>query len=96
MARVTFLPDHTTVAAAVDESLFEIGRRNGVKISTSCAGKASCGLCRVVIVSGEQHLSAMGPLERRHLGNVYFITRQRLSCQTRLTSDDAEVTVEVL
>jgi hypothetical protein len=38
----------------------------------------------------------MGPLERRHLGNVYFITRQRLSCQTRLTSDDAEVTVEVL
>lgn len=96
MARVTFLPDQKTVPAAAQESLFEVGRRNGVKISTSCAGKASCGLCRVVIVDGESHLTPMGPLEKRHLGNVYFITRQRLSCQTRLVGDDADVTVEVL
>jgi 2Fe-2S ferredoxin len=96
MAKVTFLPDDLTVSAGDGESLFEIGRRNGVKISTSCAGKASCGLCRVVIVAGDEHLSAMGPLERRHLGNVYFITHQRLSCQARLTSDEAHVMVEVL
>jgi 2Fe-2S ferredoxin len=96
MAKVTFLPDRITAPAAASESLFEIGRRNGVKISTSCAGKASCGLCRVIIVEGDIHLSPMGPLERRHLGNVYFITRQRLSCQARLTSDAAEVTVELL
>ena len=96
MANVTFLPDNKTVPASVGESLFEIGRRNAVPISTSCAGKASCGLCRVVIVDGEEFLSTMGPLEKRHLGNVYFITKQRLSCQTRLESDAAAVTVEVL
>jgi hypothetical protein len=49
----------------------------------------------VRIVAGEGHLTAMGPLEKRHLGNVYFITKQRLSCQTRLIGDDAEVTVEL-
>ena len=96
MAQVTFLPDVVVAPAAADESLFEIGRRNGVKISTSCAGKASCGLCRVIIVAGDIHLTPMGPLEKRHLGNVYFITRQRLSCQARLTTDAAEVTVEIL
>jgi ferredoxin, 2Fe-2S len=95
MARVTFQPDGVVAEAIAGETLFEIGRRNRVAIPTSCAGKASCGLCRVRIVAGESHLTTMGPLEKRHLGNVYFITKQRLSCQTRLIGEDAEVTVEV-
>ena len=95
MARVTFLPSGVVAPASAGESLFEIGRRNGVPIPTSCVGKASCGLCRVAIVAGEEYLTPMGPLERRHLGNVYFITKQRLSCQTRLAAADAEVTIEV-
>ena len=95
MARVTFLPSGVVAHGTAGESLFEIGRRNGVPISTSCVGKASCGLCRVAIVAGEEHLTPIGPLERRHLGNVYFITKQRLSCQTRLTTADAEVTIEL-
>ena len=65
-----------------------------VPIATSCNGKASCGLCRVVIVAGEEGLTSMGPLEKRHLGNVYFITKMRLSCQARVITD-GEVTVEV-
>ena len=95
MARVTFQPSGLVATAAPGETLFEIGRRNGVPISTSCVGKASCGLCRVRIVDGEQYLTPIGPLEKRHLGNVYFITKQRLSCQTRLTVDEADVTVDV-
>jgi ferredoxin len=77
------------------ESLFEIGKRAGVRISTSCNGKASCGLCRVAIVDGESGLSPLGPLERRHLGNVYFITKQRLSCQARLTESATAITIDV-
>jgi len=96
MATVTFLPGPVAVPGAAGESLFEIGRRNQVPIPTSCAGKASCGLCRVAIVSGAEHLSAFNKLEGRHLGNVYFITKQRLSCQARLLGDDANVTVRLL
>lgn len=95
MAKVTFQPGGVIAEAVAGESLFEIGRRNKVPISTSCAGKASCGLCRVVIRGGEEHLTPMGPLERRHLGNVYFITKQRLSCQARLVGEEADVTIDV-
>ena len=95
MVRVTYLPDGIAASGACGESLFEIGRRNGVPISTSCVGKASCGLCRVAIVAGEELLSPIGALERRHLGNVYFITKQRLSCQARLTSGEGEVVVKL-
>ena len=95
MATITFRPSGVVVPGQTGESLFEIGKRSGVPISTSCNGKASCGLCRVVIVDGEDGLSPMGPLERRHLGNVYFITKQRLSCQTRLTETASHVTIDV-
>jgi ferredoxin len=95
MARVTFLPAGIEVPAAAGESLFDIGRRAGLAISTACVGKASCGLCRVRIAGGEQHLTPLGPPERKHLGNVYYLTRQRLSCQARLESDEADVTVEL-
>lgn len=95
MPTVTFQPSGVTVPGQAGESLFEIGRRSGVPISTSCNGKASCGLCRVVIVAGEEGLTPLNSFERRHLGNVYFITKQRLSCQARLTETAAIVTIEV-
>lgn len=95
MAEVTFVPGDVRLAGAAGESLFEIGRRGGVPISTACVGKATCGLCRVKIVSGEEHLTPFTAAERKHLGNVYFITRQRLSCQARLLTDDADAKVAV-
>jgi 2Fe-2S ferredoxin len=91
---VTFLPSGVSASAAVGESLFEIGRRNGVPIDTACVGKATCGLCRVKVIAGEAHLSSLNNEEKKHLGNVYFINKLRLSCQARLQSDGA-ITVEV-
>jgi len=92
---VTFRPSGVVADARPGESLFEIGKRAGVRISTSCNGKASCGLCRVAIVDGESGLTPLGPLEKRHLGNVYFITKQRLSCQARLTESATAITIDV-
>ena len=82
-----FLPAGVKVDCADGESVFEVGRRGGVAISTACVGKASCGLCRVKIVDGELYLSPLNAAERKHLGNVYFITKLRLSCQARVCGD---------
>jgi uncharacterized 2Fe-2S/4Fe-4S cluster protein (DUF4445 family) len=46
----------------------------------------------VKIVSGEAHLSPLNDLEKKHLGNVYFITKLRLSCQAQVRGD---VVVEI-
>jgi ferredoxin, 2Fe-2S len=92
MARVTFLPAGAVVTAVEGETVFELGRRAGVAIETACVGKATCGLCRVKVVAGEANLSPYSEAETRHLGNVYFITKVRLSCQARVSGD---VTVEL-
>lgn len=93
-ATVTFQPFGTEVLAAAGESLFDAGRRAGVPIPTACVGKASCGLCRVKILDGEAHLSPQNVDEKRHLGNTYFISKLRLSCQARIVAD-GEVVVEL-
>ena len=90
---MTYLPLGARIPCAAGESVFEIARRAGIGVTTACVGKATCGLCRVKIVDGEAHLSPFNPAERKHLGNVYFINKLRLSCQARV--GDGDVVVEL-
>jgi ferredoxin len=88
---VTFQPFGVTVECEEGETLFAIARRAEVPIPTACVGKASCGLCRVKIVAGAEHLSPLNRDEQKHLGNTYFITKLRLSCQARVADGDVTV-----
>jgi ferredoxin len=92
MPRVTILPFQVTIDCADGESVFAAARRQGVLIPTACAGKATCGLCRVKLVGGEGNVPPIKPEETRHLGNTYFITKLRLACQMVPTGD---VTVQL-
>jgi 2Fe-2S ferredoxin len=90
---VTFLPSGARVPCAAGESVFGIARRADIRVTTACVGKATCGLCRVKVIAGEQHLSPFNAAERKHLGNVYFINKLRLSCQAVV--GDGDVVVEI-
>ena len=96
MPTITFEPFHVAFTCADGESVFEVARRNGVPISTACAGQGTCGLCRVKILAGEPFLPPFSPAEKRHLGNVYFITKERLACQSRVSGGDVRVAVPPL
>ncbi len=74
-------------------TLFEAGAKAQAGIETACVGKGTCGLCRVRIKAGSEHLNPYTDEETKHLGNVYHITKVRLSCRTRPTGD---VTLEVV
>ena len=94
MPKVTILGETpTTVDVAVDSTLFEAGGKVSAGIETSCVGKGTCGLCRVKIVAGAEHLNPFTDEERKHLGNVYHITKVRLSCRCKVSGD---VTIEVV
>ena len=90
---MTFLPTGARVPCAAGETVFGVARRSGVGVTTACVGKATCGLCRVKVVDGEALLSPFNAAERKHLGNVYFINKLRLSCQAVV--GDGDVTVEL-
>jgi len=93
MPRVTFQPFGTTVECADGETIFSAARRADVPIPTACVGKATCGLCRVKILSGAEHLPPINRDEQKHLGNTYFITKLRLSCQCEVRGGDVTVSI---
>jgi ferredoxin len=74
-------------------TLFEAGAKVAAGIDTSCVGKGTCGLCRVKIIAGAEHTNAFTDEERKHLGNVYHITKVRLACRTKVTGD---VTIQIV
>jgi ferredoxin len=87
MPRIRFEPLGVTVDSAAGESVFEAARRAGVLVPTACMAKGTCGLCRVKIVAGAEQLPPPSAVEQRHLGNTYFITKLRLSCQIVATGE---------
>ena len=92
MPSVTFKHlDGLRVTCAEGETIFEVALRAGKPLSSACGAKASCGLCRVKVLGGEEHLSAFNANEKRHLGNVYFITKIRLGCQAQVAGGDVLV-----
>jgi len=92
MPTIHFLPMGVSAECADGETIFEVGKRHSIVIETACVGKGTCGLCRVKVLAGDDSLSPYGDIDEKHLGNVYHLTRVRLSCQARVHGD---VTVEL-
>jgi 2Fe-2S ferredoxin len=94
--RVTFVGEGEprVVDLPAGSTLFEAGARAAAAIDTACVGKGTCGLCRVKILGGAEHLTPYADEERKHLGNVYHLTRVRLACRSKLAG--GEVTVQVV
>jgi uncharacterized 2Fe-2S/4Fe-4S cluster protein (DUF4445 family) len=91
MPRVTFQPSGQVAEVAEGTSLFDAGGGVAVGIDTACVGKGTCGLCRVKVLSGAEHLSPYSDEEEKHLGNLYHLTRVRLACRTRVAGGDVVV-----
>ena len=93
MAIVKFLPSEIEVEVPAGETLFRAAQSAGVPIASVCGGQGNCSGCRLKILEGEDHLSPMGYKEQGLLGNTFFITKERLACQT---TTEGPLVVEVL
>ena len=86
-------PAPLVVEALPGDSLFDAAAKVSAGVDTACVGKGTCGLCRVKILAGAEHLNPYTDEERKHLGNVYHITKVRLACRTQVSAD---ATIEVV
>ncbi|HVJ64834.1 MAG TPA: 2Fe-2S iron-sulfur cluster-binding protein [Bdellovibrionota bacterium] len=92
MPKVTFVlesGERIEAEAQAGDTLTQVAYRAGVRIQQSCGGSPSCGDC-VIRVAPESHPEAFEAMEHAEmalLGNVYFITKERLACQTVVKND---------
>lgn len=85
--KCTLWPSGEVLTLQGEDTLLNELRKAGKKIKSTCGGCATCSDCMVVVKSGESNLAPQTFEELRLLGNVFHITKERLSCQTKLTGD---------
>ena len=80
------------------ESVLEALRRSSIDIRSSCGGFASCSDCVVKIIGEFNRINSVNFDEKKLLGNVFHITKERLACQVFPEQDAGEdvLTVEII
>lgn len=94
--KITFIDLNTnqtvTVDAVAGELLTQAAYRAGVQIKQTCGGTPSCTDCKIVVKEGiNDAFESPEGAELRLLGNVYFITKERLACQAIIKQDSTIV-----
>ena len=51
--KITFLPQNITCEAEAGDTILQAAVKAGVNIDGNCAGKGTCGKCKVKIVEGD-------------------------------------------
>lgn len=87
MSKVRIENSEKELEVESDKDLLSALRDKEVYVKSSCGGHGSCGDCVVKVTFGEDNLSPQTFAELQLLGNVFHITKERLSCQTKVTGN---------
>ena len=85
MFKVTFSFEDGSVVetfANAGDNLLEIARDHNVAIDAPCSGNASCGKCRVRLLSGE-----LDSKKTLHISDEEYDQGWRLACVSKISSD---------
>jgi ferredoxin len=73
-----------TIVTKDEEILFHTLVQNNILLNSSCGGYGACGECIVKILEYDStQLLRPNIVEQKWLGNVFHITKERLSCQIK-------------
>ena len=83
MSKVTIKISNTDKQVDVDgeRNLLEVLREENIYVRSGCGGNGSCGECVMKVKKEGEGLPEMNAKEQSFLGNVYHITKERLTCQ---------------
>ncbi len=90
MPKIVFIPQNREIELESGTNLLKAADQAGLYIEGDCAGKGTCGKCRVKVVDGEP--GAPTRAEKKHLSEQELSEGWALSCQKRVKND---LTVEV-
>lgn len=92
MNKITILPHNETIEIDSETDLRMALIQAGYPIKSTCGGCASCSHCIIKVTVGAENLSEISFEEKQLVGNVFHITKERLSCQTTTSGD---ITIDI-
>lgn len=81
MSDITISIDDKEYIVEKGKNLYDIVNENKIPVRSSCGGYGKCGECVVKITEGKEHLPPLTLEENQYLGNVFYITKERLCCR---------------
>jgi len=85
MSKLKFIPQNKEIAVESGTNLLKAADQAGLYIEGDCAGKGTCGKCRVKIVEGETGKPTRA--EQKHLSEEELSEGWVLSCQKKVKND---------
>jgi ferredoxin, 2Fe-2S len=93
MPKITFRNEGKSFEVEPGISVLDAALRHNVEIYHTCGGNCSCSTCRVLVISGAEHLSPMQKCEAEILASFDLKAPHRLGCQALVFGDTVEVEV---
>ncbi len=87
MHKIFIEPINQTIEVEDGANLRESLISAGIEVLSPCGGVASCTRCVVIIKNGAENISEIKFEEKQLLGNVFHMTKERLSCQTTVSGN---------
>jgi len=89
MPNITFVSADAeqTISIEGTETVLSAARKLDIDLSPACGGNGSCGLCKVRVLAGAEHVPDPTDAEEAHLGSANFAAGERLACQIVPTGD---------
>lgn len=79
------------VAIAPGQTILDASLKAGIPHFHACGGNARCSTCRIIVLEGMDHLSAVNKKEKKLRKKMLFPENVRLACQTKLEKSFASV-----
>ena len=106
MAKVTFLPSGDSFEFDLaslpygehgkPKSFLDVAEHFGFHLEHACGGSCACTTCHVVVKNGERFITEMEDDEADRVEMAADLQLgSRLGCQAVITSNDADITVEI-
>jgi ferredoxin len=84
---VRFEPSGNRISVPSGTLLLDAARDAGLPVAQSCGGFAICSWCKMQVLEGMEHLSAIEPNEARLIRRENFAANERASCQAEVLGD---------
>lgn len=80
--KVTFKPFEKTIEISSGQNLFDIAKKAGIELNSSCGGEGTCGKCKVIVKEGKFKAASFTKLSQSEIEKGYV-----LACQTEPMTD---------
>lgn len=93
MPKIYFKNQDKWVEVEEGISILDAAMRHGIPLYHTCGGNASCSTCRIAVLKGGEHLSAMEEIETQVLDSFDLKPPCRLGCQAQILEGDVQVEI---